>query len=202
MYDRLTHQALKVLQFAIAGAQRYNHECIDTEHILLAFVRVSRVAAIGVLRDLDSVRNEMEQRLQPGPEFKSGRRPQSAKARRVVEGAMLEATCLGHDEVAPEHLLLGLMREETGLAAQVLAKLGLSLDELRQQTRKLLGPGTAPAELAMQPESVEALKLHLKERLQLLPTTVKLTAELEAQLPRVLREVVDELFPSQDRPPT
>jgi hypothetical protein len=147
MYERFTDRARKVMQLAKQEAQRFNHEYIGTEQILLALVKDGAGAAADVLTNLGidprKVRSEVERTIQRGPEIVvMGKLPQTPAARRAIEYAIEEAKNLNHSYVGTEHLLLGLMREEGGVASQVLWNLGakfLRVQGLRAEVLKYLG---------------------------------------------------------------
>jgi ATP-dependent Clp protease ATP-binding subunit ClpC len=143
-----TERVRKVLAMARDEAARLNHEYVGTEHILLGLVREGEGVAVGVLRELqvdpDEVRRTVDGlvkrgRAAPhtGPDL-----PYTSRAKKVLELAMAEARELNHAYVGTEHLLLGLLAEEKGIAAQALHSLGVTLREARAQTLSLLGsPG-------------------------------------------------------------
>ena len=146
MYERFTDRARKVMQLANQEAQRFNHEYIGTEHILLGLVKEgSGVAAHGLKNldvDLRKIRLEVEKIVQSGPDMVTmGKLPQTPRAKKVIEYAMEEARNLNHNYVGTEHLLLGLLREQEGVAAQVLMNLGLKLEDVREEVLNLLGHG-------------------------------------------------------------
>ncbi len=146
MYERFTDRARKVMQLANQEAQRFNHEYIGTEHILLGLVKEGTGVAANVLKNLDvdlrKIRLEVERLVQTGPEMITmGKLPQTPRAKKVVEYSMEEARNLNHNFVGTEHILLGLLREQEGVAAQVLMNLGLKLDEVREEVLNLLGNG-------------------------------------------------------------
>jgi ATP-dependent Clp protease ATP-binding subunit ClpC len=144
-YDRFTDQARKVMQHANSEAQRFNHEYIGTEHILLGLVRVGVGVAANVLKNLEIslpvVRLEIEKMVQPGPEAAAptGKLPKTPRAAKVTEYAIEEARNLNHNYVGTEHLLLGLLHDEETVAAQVLLNLGLKLNTVRTSVLELLG---------------------------------------------------------------
>jgi ATP-dependent Clp protease ATP-binding subunit ClpC len=146
MYERFTDRARKVMQLANQEAQRFNHEYIGTEHILLGLVKEGSGVAANVLKNLDidlrKIRLEVEKLVQSGPEMVTmGRLPHTPRAKKVTEYAMEEARNLNHNYVGTEHVLLGLLREQEGVAAQVLMNLGLKLEEVREEVLNLLGHG-------------------------------------------------------------
>src|SRR5436309_3774608 len=150
MYERFTDRARKVMQLANQEAQRFNHEYIGTEHVLLGLVKEGSGVAANVLKNLDidlrKIRLEVERIVQHGPggeQVVMGRLPHTPRAKKVIEYSIEEARNLNHNYVGTEHLLLGLLREQEGVAAQVLMNLGLKLDEVREEVLNLLGHGAA-----------------------------------------------------------
>ena len=146
MFERLTDRARKVMALANQEAQRFNHEYIGTEHILLGLVKEGSGVGANVLKNLDidlrKVRLEVEKLVKSGPEMVTmGKLPQTPRAKKVIEYAIEEARNLNHNYVGTEHLLLGLLREQDGVAAQVLMNLGLKLEEVREEVLNLLGAG-------------------------------------------------------------
>ncbi|MBY0309191.1 MAG: ATP-dependent Clp protease ATP-binding subunit [Phycisphaerales bacterium] len=144
MFERFTDRARKVMALANQEAQRFNHEYIGTEHILLGLVKEGSGVGANVLKNLDvdlrKVRLEVEKLVKPGPEMVTmGRLPQTPRAKKVIEYAIEEARNLNHNYVGTEHLLLGLLREHDGVAAQVLMNLGLKLEQVREEVLNLLG---------------------------------------------------------------
>lgn len=147
MFERFTDRARKVMALANQEAQRFNHEYIGTEHILLGLVKEGSGVGANVLKNLDvdlrKVRLEVEKLVKAGPEMVTmGRLPQTPRAKKVIEYAIEEARNLNHNYVGTEHLLLGLLREHDGVAAQVLMNLGLKLEEVREEVLNLLGAGS------------------------------------------------------------
>ena len=146
MYERFTDRARKVMALANQEAQRFNHEYIGTEHILLGLVKEGSGVGATVLKNLDidlrKVRLEVEKLVKSGPDMVTmGKLPQTPRAKKVIEYAIEEARTLGHNYVGTEHLLLGLLRERDGVAAQVLMNLGMKLEEVREEVLNLLGAG-------------------------------------------------------------
>ena len=146
MFERLTDRARKVMALANQEAQRFNHEYIGTEHILLGLVKEGSGVGANVLKhleiDLRKVRLEVEKLVKSGPDMVTmGKLPQTPRAKKVIEYAIEEARSLNHNYVGTEHLLLGLLREQDGVAAQVLMNLGLKLDDVREEVLNLLGAG-------------------------------------------------------------
>ena len=135
MYERFTDRARKVMQLANQEAQRFNHEYIGTEHILLGLIKEGSGVAAEVLKnfglDLRKIRQEVEKIAQYGPEMVTmGRLPQTPRAKQAIQYAIECAKDLNHDYVGTEHLLLGLSREVEGVAAQILLNLGLKLKDV------------------------------------------------------------------------
>jgi len=151
MYERFTDRARKVMQLANQEAQRFNHEYIGTEHVLLGLVKEGSGVAANVLKnlevDLRKIRIEVEKIVQTGPDMVTmGKLPQTPRAKKVIEYAMEEARNLNHNYVGTEHLLLGLLREQEGVAAQVLMNLGMKLEDVRDEVLNLLGHGLEATE--------------------------------------------------------
>ena len=144
MYERFTDRARKIMQLANEEAQRFNHEYIGTEHILLGLVKEGTGVAANVLRNLDidlrKVRREIEKIVCAGPVMVTmGKRPQTPRSKKVIDYSIEESRKLKHNYVGTEHLLLGLLREEEGVASQVLMNLGLRLVDVRAEVMRLLG---------------------------------------------------------------
>ncbi|MBT4011568.1 MAG: ATP-dependent Clp protease ATP-binding subunit, partial [Planctomycetaceae bacterium] len=151
MYERFTDRARKVMQLANQEAQRFNHEYIGTEHVLLGLVKEGSGVAANVLKNLDvdlrKIRLEVEKLVQSGPEMVTmGKLPQTPRAKKVLEYSMEEARSLNHNYVGTEHILLGLLREQEGVAAQVLMNLGMKLEDVREEVLNLLGHGLESGE--------------------------------------------------------
>ena len=156
MFERFTDRARKVMALANQEAQRFNHEYIGTEHILLGLVKEGSGVGATVLKNLDvdikKLRLEVENLVKSGPDMVTmGKLPQTPRAKKVIEYAIEEARALNHNYVGTEHILLGLLRESEGIAAQVLMNLGLKLEDVRQEVLNLLGAGLddGPAALGM-----------------------------------------------------
>ena len=146
MYERFTDRARKVMQLANQEAQRFNHEYVGTEHVLLGLIKEGSGVAANVLKnlnvDLRKIRLEIEKIVQTGPDMVTmGKLPQTPRAKKVIEYSIEEARNLNHNYVGTEHLLLGLLREQEGIAAQVMMNLGLKLEEVREEVLNLLGHG-------------------------------------------------------------
>ncbi len=166
-----TDRVRKVLQMAREEAARLHHEYVGTEHILLGLIREGEGVAAAVLTNLNVDLEEIQQKIEEtvkkgkaaaaaGPDL-----PYTSRAKKVLELAMSEARELNHSYVGTEHLLLGLLREEKGIAAQVLTDAGVNLEQARAETLRLLGsempsaptPGGSAAQPA-QPKSEKKSK--------------------------------------------
>ncbi|MBN1851866.1 MAG: ATP-dependent Clp protease ATP-binding subunit [Pirellulales bacterium] len=160
MYERFTDRARKVMQLANQEAQRFNHEYIGTEHVLLGLIKEGSGVAANVLKNLDvdlrKIRLEVEKLVQSGPDMVTmGKLPQTPRAKKVIEYSMEEARSLNHNYVGTEHILLGLLREQEGVAAQVLMNLGLRLEDVREEVLNLLGHGLEDMEASRGGQSEE-----------------------------------------------
>jgi ATP-dependent Clp protease ATP-binding subunit ClpC len=146
MYERFTDRARKVMRLAQLEAQRFNHEYIGTEHILLGLVKEGSGVAAVVLKDLNidlrRIRLEVEKTVRSAPDFVP-RLPlsQTPHAKRAMEYSLEETRKLRHHYIGTEHLLLGLLREQEGMAVQVLMNLGLKPEDVRQEVLSLWGAG-------------------------------------------------------------
>ncbi|MDP2939597.1 MAG: ATP-dependent Clp protease ATP-binding subunit [Candidatus Omnitrophota bacterium] len=147
MFNRFTERARKVVILAKEEARRFNHDYIGTEHILLGLVREGEGVAAAVLQklglNLETIRLEVEKLVQPGPATQVlGDIPFTPRSKKTLELSAEEARALGHNYIGTEHLLLGLLREGEGVAAQVLINLGLDLNRVRSEVMNLLGSAT------------------------------------------------------------
>ncbi|MCK4659950.1 MAG: ATP-dependent Clp protease ATP-binding subunit [Phycisphaerae bacterium] len=163
MFERFTDRARKVMALANQEAQRFNHEYIGTEHILLGLVKEGSGVGANVLKslevDLRKVRLEVEKLVNSGPDMVTmGKLPQTPRAKKVIEFAIEEARQLNHNYVGTEHLLLGLLREQDGVAAKVLMNLNLKLDSVREEVLNLLGAGGDAEDMGMAMPSPESKK--------------------------------------------
>ena len=148
MFDRFTDRAKKVMNLARQEAQRFNHEYLGTEHILLGLVQEGSGVAANVLKqlsiDLDKIRVEVEKIVKTGPSMVTmGQLPFTPKAKKVLELSLEEASNLGHNYIGTEHILLGLIKENEGIAAQVLMNLGVKLEDVREEVLDFLGADAA-----------------------------------------------------------
>ncbi len=143
----------KVLAMAREEAIRLQHDYVGTEHILLGLIREGEGVAAAVLTnlsvDLDQIHERVEESVRKGKAtIALGELPYTSRAKKVLEFAMAEARDFNHSYVGTEHLLLGLLREEKGIAAQVLNSLGVTLEDARADTLKVLGSDVGPSEPA------------------------------------------------------
>jgi ATP-dependent Clp protease ATP-binding subunit ClpA len=144
MLEKFTDRARKSMVLANQEAQRFNHEYIGTEHILLGLVKEGGGVAANVMKNLDvdlrKVRLEVEKLVKSGPDMVAmGKLPMTPRGYKVLDFANEESFNFNHGYVGTEHLLLGLIREVDGVAAQILMNLGLKLDKVREEVQTLLG---------------------------------------------------------------
>ena len=151
MFERFTDRARRVVVLAQEEARMLNHNYIGTEHILLGLIHEGEGVAAKALESLgislDAVRQQVEEIIGQGQQAPSGHIPFTPRAKKVLELSLREALQLGHNYIGTEHILLGLIREGEGVAAQVLVKLGADLNKVRQQVIQLLSgyQGKEPA---------------------------------------------------------
>ena len=142
MFERFTDRARRVIVLAQEEARMLNHNYIGTEHILLGLIQEGEGVAAKALESLgislDAVRQQVEEIIGQGQQAPSGQIPFTPRAKKVLELSLREALQLGHNYIGTEHILLGLIREGDGVAAQVLVKLGADLNRVRQQVIQLL----------------------------------------------------------------
>jgi ATP-dependent Clp protease ATP-binding subunit ClpC len=194
MLPRFTEQARQAMQLANQEAVRFHHEYVGTEHILLGLVREGNGSAAALLArlgvELRMVRLGLEKIVQWGPAVAAtGKLPQTPRAKKVIEYSIEEARNLNHNYVGTEHLLLGLLREQEGVAAQVLMNLGLRMAEVRDTLLALLtGAASPPCEASPVPPD-EGLRRaeevdHLREQPAAGP---QLVAEVPPRDPPIIR---------------
>lgn len=145
MMNNFTPRAQQVLALARKEADRFNHNYVGTEHLLLGLIKLGQGVAVNVLTklglDLETVRLQVEQQVGSGPETKMvGNIPYTPRVKKVLALASKEAKALNHSYVGTEHILLGLLREGEGVAAQVLRNLDINLDKARNEILKELDP--------------------------------------------------------------
>src|SRR6266567_2264297 len=160
--NNFTPRAQQVLALARKEADRFNHNFVGTEHLLLGLIRLGQGTAVTVLRkmglDLETVRKEVEKQVGTGPDQKMiGHIPYTPRVKKVLALAAKEARALNHTYVGTEHILLGLLREGDGVAARVLKNLEVDTEVTRQHILKELDPSYSPvANQEAMPENVES----------------------------------------------
>src|ERR1051326_3202840 len=143
--NNFTPRAQQVLALARKEADRFNHNFVGTEHLLLGFFKLGQGVAVNVLQklglDLETVRMEVEKQVGTGPDQKMiGNIPYTPRVKKVLALAAKEAKALNHTYVGTEHILLGLLREGDGVAARVLKNLDVDIEQTRQEILKELDP--------------------------------------------------------------
>src|SRR6266480_4228095 len=194
MFERFTDRARRVVVLAQEEARMLNHNYIGTEHILLGLIHEGEGVAAKALESLgisqEAVRQQVEQIVGRGQQAPSGHIRFTPRAKKVLELSLRESVQLGHNYIGPEHILLGMVREGDGMAAQVLVTLGADLNRVRQQVIQLVhgyqgqdvesagsGPGSrAPAGL---PDDALARFDALDRRLAALERWVSMQPDLE-----------------------
>ena len=150
MFERFTDRARRVVVLAQEEARMLNHNYICTEHILLGLIHEGEGVAAKALESLgislEAVRSQVEEIIGQGQAAPTGHIPFTPRAKKVLELSLREALQLGHNYIGTEHILLGLIREGEGVAAQVLQKLGADLNRVRQQVIQLLQGYTGKGE--------------------------------------------------------
>jgi ATP-dependent Clp protease ATP-binding subunit ClpA len=194
MFERFTDRARRVVALAQDEARMLNHGWIGTEHILLGLIHEGKGVAARTLESLgislDAVGQQVEEIIGRGQQAPSGHIPFTPRAKKVLELSLREALQLGHNYIGTEHILLGLIHEGDGVAAQVLVKLGADLDRVRQQVIELLyghqgqdvgSAGSRPGERAPAglPEEALARFDALDRRLTALERWVSVQPDLE-----------------------
>jgi hypothetical protein len=164
-WNNFTPRAQQVLALARQEADRFHHQFVGTEHLLLGLIRLGQGTAVNVLGrmglDLETVRLEVENQVGTGPDEKvSGTVPYTPRVKKVLALAAKEAKALRHTYVGTEHILLGLLREGDGVAGRVLKALGLDLNVTRQYVLRELDPNYSPTPedtaMSQKPESTRS----------------------------------------------
>ena len=155
--NNFTPRAQQVLALARKEADRFNHNYVGTEHLLLGLIKLGQGVAVNVLQkmglDLETVRMEVEKQVGSGPETKMvGNVPYTPRVKKVLALAGKEAKALNHSYVGTEHILLGLLREGEGVAARVLKTLELDIERTRNEILKELDPNFTPSEAEQEGE--------------------------------------------------
>jgi ATP-dependent Clp protease ATP-binding subunit ClpC len=172
MFERFTDRARRVVVLAQDEAGMLNHNYIGTEHILLGLIHEGEGVAAKTLESLgislETVRQQVEEIIGQGQHAPSGHIPFTPRAKKVLELSLRESLQLGHNYIGTEHILLALLREGEGIAAQILVKLGADLNRVRQQVIQLLhgypgkrpeGPPAGPREHGLPPEIAARLNV-------------------------------------------
>src|SRR5437899_5091379 len=165
--NNFTPRAQQVLQLARKEADRFNHNYVGTEHLLLGLIKLGQGVAVNVLQkmglDLENVRMEVEKQVGSGPETKIvGNVPYTPRVKKVLALAGKEAKALNHSYVGTEHILLGLLREGEGVAARVLKSLELDIERTRNEILKELDPNFTPSESEQEGTETSGAKKDVK----------------------------------------
>jgi Clp amino terminal domain, pathogenicity island component len=198
MFKRFTDRARRVVVLAQEEARRLDHDWIGTEHLLLGLIHEGDGVAARALESLgislQAVRQQVEEIIGRGQQAPSGHIPFTPRSKKVLELSLRESQQLGHNYIGTEHILLGLIREGDGVAAQVLVKLGADLDRVRQQVLQLLhgreaeepvSARSARRELVLLPavksrlEAVEQRLTAIEQRVGIGPDTSDLDEQIE-----------------------
>jgi hypothetical protein len=173
MFERFTDRARRVVVLAQEEARMLNHNYIGTEHILLGLIHEGEGVAAKALESLgislEAVRQQVEEIIGQGQQAPSGHIPFTPRAKKVLELSLREALQLGHNYIGTEHILLGLIREGEGVAAQVLVRLGADLNRVRRQVIQLLHgrpSGELYAEAGLAPRPAGGSERRLQAALQ------------------------------------
>ena len=150
--NNFTPRAQQVLALARKEADRFNHNFVGTEHLLLGLIKLGQGVAVNVLQklglDLESVRREVEKQVGTGPDQKMmGNIPYTPRVKKVLALAQKEAKALNHTYVGTEHILLGLLREGDGVASRVLKNLDVDIEQTRQEILKELDPNFSATDM-------------------------------------------------------
>jgi len=169
MYERFTDAARKIFNLANREANKLHHDYIGTKHILLGLIMSDEnITAVRVLKnlglDLSKIQAEVEKEIEQGLEVTTTNKlPQTPRAKKVVEYAMEESRGLNHNYVGTEHILLGLIHESEGLAAEVLTRLGLTLEMTQNEVKRLLSDATTTeVKTETEPEPEQPPVVHQK----------------------------------------
>jgi ATP-dependent Clp protease ATP-binding subunit ClpC len=143
MYERFTDRSRTVMKLAESEAERFSHESVGTEHVLLGMVSEGKGVAAHVLKklgiSLKKARSELKRIVAPGAQVVTGKPRHTPRANKVIEYSYEEARNLGHQYVGTEHLLLALLRVTDGVAAQLIKSLGVRLETVRAEILMILG---------------------------------------------------------------
>jgi len=176
MSQRFTDRARRVVALAQEEARRLNHNYIGTEHILLGLIREGEGAGAKALESLgislDVVRQQVEEIIGQGQQAPSGHLPPTPRAKKVLDLSLRESSQLGHNYIGTEHILLGLIREGNGVAAQVLIMLGADPNRVRRQVIQIIhGPppreGAPATEMQARLDAVEGRLAAVEQRVDI-----------------------------------
>jgi ATP-dependent Clp protease ATP-binding subunit ClpA len=197
MFERFTDRARRVVVLAQEEARMLNHNYIGTEHILLGLIHEGEGVAAKALESLgislEAVRQQVEEIIGQGQQAPSGHIPFTPRAKKVLELSLREALQLGHNYIGTEHILLGLIREGDGVAAQVLVKLGADLNRVRQQVIQLLHgrQGNEPTSAAT--GTLRSRLSAVEERVGVAPATAELDQQiLQARIDKNAAEAAED----------
>lgn len=165
MYEKFTDRSRKVMQLANQEAQRFNHEYVGTEHVLIALVKEGNGVAAHVLRnrgiDITRIRLEVEKHIAHGPDMVTmGKLPQTPRCKKAIEAAIDEAQSLGHGYVGTEHLLLGLLRDPDEFPVTLLRSIDIEPAYIRRDVLDLLGQGVGETPIGPEPQP-QSVTVHL-----------------------------------------
>lgn len=197
MYERFTDRSRKVMALANAEAVRFGHEFVGTEHVLIGLLLEGSGVAANVLKNLDislgELRKQTDKCVQPGPSRPDAGitafspsvtlLPLSPRSKKVVEYAQDEATRLQHNYVGTEHVLLGLLREGDGVAAQVLMNCGVKLEDVRDEVLNLLGEPNSRERQQMSAEHRKYAELLFKVATDPFAAAAEIKKQLEGVKP-------------------
>jgi ATP-dependent Clp protease ATP-binding subunit ClpA len=195
MFERFTDRARKAMQLANTFAQRFNHEYLGTEHILVGVLKVESSIAEAILENLkipkkvlvDKINNLLQ--AQPDKGVYISKLPMTPRGKKIIEFAMEEAQKLNHNWVGTEHLLLGCMRETEGIAHTVLTEAGLTYTKIHEETLKVLKIVEVDQLRKLNVTTTEKL-VSVAARLRLLQLQMKhVTTEMDATLAELLSMV-------------
>jgi hypothetical protein len=188
MFERFTDKARRVVVLAQEEARHLDHNYIGTEHILLGLIHEGEGVAAKALESLgislEAVRVQVEEIVGRGAEAPTGHIPFTPRAKKVLELSLREALALSHNYIGTEHILLGLIREGEGVAAQVLVKLGASFDRVRQQVIQLLADASQ-----LQAEQVAGMPSRITQQAAMAMVAGGPGAYQEQEAPELIRVV-------------
>ena len=186
MFERFSDRARRAVALAQEEARRLDHNYIGTEHILLGLIHEGEGVAAKALESLgislDAVRQQVEEIIGRGQQPPQGHIPFTPRAKKVLELSLRESLQLGHKYIGTEHILLGLIREGDGVAAQVLVRLGADLNRVRQQVIQLLKehPAEEPGQgVKVRLEMAEQRLTAIEQRVGIGPDTSDLDEQIE-----------------------